>query len=296
MVADICDSDNRGETVRAALRRAVRRLNDAGVSGPQRDARKLLAWAARWSAVELSVADAENRPLAPEVADRFVAAVARRAERAPLSHIVGGREFYGRWFEVGPDALDPRPESETLVAAALRRLPSDRPAQILDLGVGSGCLLLSLLAERPCARGLGVDSSDAALALAARNAAALGLTDRVALRRGDWLAGVTGHYDAILCNPPYISEADWRGLAPEVRLHEPKAALTPGPDGLTVYRTLAPRLPARLAPDGAAFFEVGLGQADAVADLLRDAGLAPAIERDLDARPRVVIAEALAPE
>lgn len=293
MVAEICDSDNRPRRVRSVLAGASERLDRAGVSAPQREARLLLRWAASLDPVALSLAEAEDRLLPDDVLDRLEHGVSARAERRPLSHIQGGRWFFGRWFEVTPAVLDPRPESETLVAAALEHLRPDAPAaDILDLGVGSGCLLLSVLAERPAARGLGVDASLPALAVAERNARALGLADRARFAAGNWLDGVSARFDAILCNPPYIPRDEWRRLAPEVRQFEPEAALTPGPDGLAPYRALAPRLAARLKPDGCAFFEVGLGQADAVRALFEAAALSTRTYEDLDGRPRVVSAMA----
>ncbi len=288
MVAELCDSDNHGPSISTVLARAVAVLSDAGVTEAQRDARRLMAWAAELEPAALGIALHERRALPAAAAARFEAAVARRADRVPVSQIVGGRWFYGRWFAVTPAVLDPRPESETLVAQALAHLPVDRPARLLDLGAGSGCLLLSVLAERPEAAGEGVDVSADALAVAARNAAALGLSARAVWRRADWLTGAVGRFDAILCNPPYIPEAAWRDLAPEVRRHEPKGALTPGPDGLEVYRRLAPRIGSRLAPGGAAFFEVGAGQAAAVAALFDAAGLTARCAADLDGRDRVV--------
>lgn len=275
-------------TRRRALSAAIDTLRAAGAPDPARDARLLLRWAEGISAADLAAAP--DALIDGAAAARFREAVARRAERRPVAQIIGQRAFYGRDFEVTPDVLDPRPESEALVEAALDRLPGDRAARVLDLGVGSGCLIVSVLAERSRATGVGVDQSAAALAVAARNARALGVGDRLDLRQGDWLLGIEERFDLILCNPPYIPEAEMAALEPEVRLFEPAAALTPGGDGLAVYRALAPALRGQLAPGGSALFEVGDGQAADVAALLRAQGLGTAVIADLGGKQRVVTA------
>lgn len=275
---------------------ATARLSAAGVTDAQRDARWLLRAAMGVSAAGLAAA--RGAPVPAAAAARFAAMLAAREARRPVSHILGERAFFGRRFRIDGRALDPRPESETLVETALAALPPEAPARVLDLGVGSGCLLLSVLAERPRARGLGVDQSPEALALAAENAALLDdegapaapIGPRLELRRGDWLAGIAERFDLILCNPPYIPESDWAELAPEVRMFEPKAALTPGEDGLAVYRALAPLLAARLRPGGLAAFETGRGQAREVAALLAAAGLSARIHQDLGGVERVASA------
>lgn len=214
---------------------------------------------------------------------RFEQGVALRAERRPLSHVTGAREFWGRSFRVTPDVLDPRPESETLVAWALER----RFDSVLDLGVGSGCLLLTLLAERPEAAGEGVDASPAALAVAAENARALGLAERARLRLGDWTEGAAPA-DLVVANPPYLRTEELAALSPETA-REPRAALDGGPDGLAPYRRIAAGLGRVLRPGGAALFEVGPDQAARVAEMLAAAGLSGAeTRRDLDGRERVV--------
>ena len=292
---------NQSTSFSTLLSAAALRLKAAGVSDPQRDARWLLREAAGFDAAGLAARMSDPAPEAVE--ERFEAMLQAREARRPVSHIIGRRAFYGRRFRIDARALDPRPESETLVAEALARLPADRPASVLDLGVGSGCLLLTVLAERPRAVGLGVDRSADALALAAENAALLdqaepvspgitpGIAARLTLRQGDWLDGVEGRFDAILCNPPYIDEAAWAGLAPEVRVHEPKGALTPGADGLAVYRLLAPLIAAHLAEDGVACFETGRGQAADVEALFRRAGLRTRKVLDLGGVERVVLAQ-----
>jgi release factor glutamine methyltransferase len=266
-----------------ALRAAAARLAAAGVEGAARDARVLLRWAAGLDAAHLSAALSE--PMAAEEAARFDAAVAARVARRPVAQITGRREFWGRDFAVTPDVLDPRPETETLIAWALE---GPAPARILDLGVGSGCILLTLLAEWPRALGVGVDASAAALAVAGRNAAALGVAYRVQLVCGDWFCGVDGTFDLIAANPPYLSDAEMAAIPPELR-HEPRGALTGGVDGLDPYRAIAAGLPAHLAPGGRALLEIGPTQGAAVAELLRCAGLSRVeIRADLDDRPRIV--------
>ncbi|TVQ36566.1 MAG: peptide chain release factor N(5)-glutamine methyltransferase [Geminicoccaceae bacterium] len=185
---------------------------------------------------------------------------AQRAAGAPMAYLVGSREFWGLPFSVGPGVLVPRPDSETLIEAALAHLPQNQTARILDLGTGSGCLLLAILHERPEAKGLGIDQSAEALAYAERNARALGLDGRATFRLGDWWDGVEGCFDLVLSNPPYIVRAVIDGLMPEVRDHEPRAALDGGTDGLDAYRRLFRGLAAHLAPGGLALFELGFDQ------------------------------------
>ena len=197
-----------------------------------------------------------------------------RAAREPLAYIIGRREFWSLDFEVGPGVLVPRPESEIMVEEALKRFPIvDAPLRVVDLGTGSGCLLLAFLSERPKAEGLGVDISEEALVLAMRNAANLGLDKRARFLRGDWMGALSGLWDVIFINPPYILEGDLDGLDPEVGRYEPRGALDGGPDGLYAYRRIAAALRPRLAPEGRAFLEIGQGQAGAVERLLSEKGL-----------------------
>lgn len=288
MGTDLSPGRKPARPIKALIRAAAERLAAAGVAEPQRDARWLMRWAAGLDGAGLSAA--EDAPVDVDAAQRFEAAVAERAARRPLSQIVGGRAFHARWFEVDETVLDPRPESELLVVAAVELLAPDAPARVLDLGVGSGCLLLSVLAERAEATGLGVDCETAALEVAGRNAARLGLEERVELRLGDWLEGVDERFDAILCNPPYVPTGEMADLAPEPRLYEPASALTPGADGLAAYRLLAPRIAAKLTPEGAALFEVGRDQGRDVAALFQAAGLDVALRRDLAGVERMVVA------
>jgi release factor glutamine methyltransferase len=202
-----------------------------------------------------------------------------------MGQILGHRAFWRHRFRVTPDVLDPRPETEALVAEALRA-PFVR---VLDLGTGSGAILLSLLADRPAATGLGTDVSAPALAVAAHNAAALGLADRAAFLRADWFDGVAGSFDLIVSNPPYIAEGEMAALAPEVRDWEPRLALTPGGDGLAAYRTIAAGAGAHLAPGGRLIVETGAAQGPAVAAIMAAAGLGPVrVLPDLAGRDRVV--------
>jgi release factor glutamine methyltransferase len=271
-------------TVRAALAAGAARLAAAGVPDAARDARRLMAAALGVPQDRLALLTAE--PLAPEADAAFGRMLGERARRRPVAQIVGRRAFWGRELAVTGAVLDPRAETEVLIA---RALAGPAPATILDLGTGSGAILLTLLAEWPAARGLGTDIDPAALAVAEANAGRLGVVDRAAFRRADWTDGVTGRFDLVVSNPPYIAEAALAGLAADVRDWEPRAALTPGPTGLESYRRIAAGLAAVLAPGGRALFEIGADQAAPVADILRAAGFDDAtVHRDLDGRDRVV--------
>ncbi|TAG13666.1 MAG: peptide chain release factor N(5)-glutamine methyltransferase, partial [Rhodobacterales bacterium] len=201
--------------------------------------------------------------------------------------ITGRRLFWGLEFRVTPDTLDPRPETETLVAEALTR-PF---LKILDLGTGTGCILLACLKHMPMARGMGVDASPAALAVAARNAADLGLEGRARFLQSDWFSAVDGQFDLIVSNPPYIAAEEMAALAPDVRDWEPHLALTPGGDGLDAYRAIARGAGARLVPGGRLLLEIGPTQGAAVVAMLEGAGLTGlSILPDMDGRDRVVTA------
>jgi release factor glutamine methyltransferase len=269
---------------------AARRLREAKIATPELDARLLLCHAAGLSH-EAYVAGI-NDALAPDAAARFEAHVKRRLEGEPVSRIIGVREFYGRPFRIDQSTLDPRPDTETLVEAALALVDRETPLNILDLGTGSGCILLTLLAELALATGLGVDKSPAAVDIARRNAQILGVGDRAGFVAGDWLETVKETFDLVVANPPYLTAADLAALSPEVRDHDPKAALDGGPDGLSAYRRIVPSLGKALRPGGFALFEVGPDQAQAVLRLLAEAGLDAGegqnLWRDLAGRPRVV--------
>lgn len=220
----------------------------------------------------------------PDAAD---ALLARRLAHEPVAHIVGTRDFWTLSLRVTPDVLIPRPDSETLIEVAIRHFAGRAgPRPILDLGTGSGALLLAALDIWPEARGLGVDASEPALAVAMANASLCGMADRVEFRMGDWAQGIEGPFDLLLCNPPYIAAGTI--LSAEVNDHEPHSALFAGPDGLDAYRRLVPDTHRLLAPGGIAVFEIGHDQGENVPALFRAAGLDPAIHRDLAGRNRCV--------
>jgi release factor glutamine methyltransferase len=215
------------------------------------------------------------------------ALLARRLAHEPVAHITGTRDFWTLSLKVTPDVLIPRPDSETLIEAALRHFAGQAgPRRILDLGTGSGALLLAALSEWPEATGLGIDISAGALAVARENAARCGLADRADFVAGDWAQGLDGRFDLILCNPPYI-EAD-AVLAPEVADHEPHGALFAGADGLDCYRRLAPDMARLLETGGIALFEIGHDQGRAVSGLFAAEGFAPVLHHDLGGRDRGV--------
>jgi release factor glutamine methyltransferase len=207
-----------------------------------------------------------------------------------VSHILGRKGFWKIMLQVTPDVLTPRPDTETIVEYVLRDFPEHAPWTVLDLGVGSGAILLSILAERPAARGLGVDVSEEALAVARENAANLGLASRVALLRGDWAFGLGDHsFDLVVSNPPYIASDVLETLEPEVRDHEPRLALEGGVDGLDAYRALASEILRVLKPGGRFAVEIGYDQKEAVETLFREAGAQQVVSlRDLGDRDRVV--------
>ncbi len=268
-----------------ALRRAIPELQEAGIEDAARDARVLLAHALGIGHDRLTLKLQDE--MTPPQEALYESALAARRARQPVAQITGRRLFWGLSFRVTRDVLDPRPETETLVAEALRA-PF---LKVLDLGTGSGCILLSCLKGMPMARGLGTDISDAALQVAMGNTRDLGLEARARFRKSDWFADVTGAYDLIVSNPPYIAAAEMPGLAPEVRDWEPHLALTPGDDGLDPYRAIARGALARLMPGGRLLVEIGPTQGAAVVALFRRAGLEGVrILRDMDGRDRVVAA------
>ncbi len=268
------------------LANGARTLSAADVPDAGRDARRLLAHALNVPAGRLTL-------ILPEVVSEAQSAlfddlIARRAERVPVSHLTGRRLFYGRDFLVTPDVLDPRPETETLIEAALAQ-PFRR---VLDLGTGSGCILLTLIAERDGATGIATDLSEAALDVARRNGETLGLADRIALEAGSWFAPLDGLgecFDLIVSNPPYIALDEMAELSPEVREYEPRLALTDEGDGLAAYRAIIAEAPRHLAPKGRILVEIGPGQGADVSAMMMAAGLAQVtVLRDLDGRDRVV--------
>jgi release factor glutamine methyltransferase len=273
------------QTAAQAMAAATARLRAAGVADPARDARLLLAHAARVDAARVTLIAPED--LSPEIADRYERLIALRAIRVPVSHLVGERDFYGRRFKISGEVLDPRPETETLIEAAL----AEPFSRVLDLGTGSGCILVTLLAERTLATGLGVDISDAACLQASANAVLHRVDDRADICRSDWFSTVKGRFDLIVSNPPYIAQAEMPGLAEEVRRYEPHQALTDGGDGLGAYRRIADRVADHLAPGGRLLVEIGPTQGGAVMTLLAGAGLTGVRPvHDLDGRDRVIVA------
>jgi len=269
-------------TLLDARRGAVAQLRAADVPDPGQDAALLLGFVLNLSRSSLALLPAQTQ-LTPAQIDALAAAVSARATRRPLSHITGQRLFWGRSFVVTPDVLDPRPETEALIAAAL----AEPFASVLDLGTGSGCILLTLLAERPAAQGLGVDVSAAALGVAQRNAQALAV--QAGFAQGSWFDPVQGVFDLIVSNPPYIRADEMAQLSPEV-LAEPHVALTPGGDGLAAYRVMCAQAPAFLASGGRLLVEIGVGQGPAVMALFTAAGFADVrCLPDLDGRDRVVL-------
>ncbi|MBV1918493.1 MAG: peptide chain release factor N(5)-glutamine methyltransferase [Sphingomonadaceae bacterium] len=267
-----------------ALRDAARVLESISVNA-RFDAELLMA-----RALGVSRSDMLLHHLSDPVPDVFAALLARRASHEPMGYILGEESFFGLAFKVGPDVLIPRPDSEVLVEQAL---DCGRDARcVLDCGTGSGALLLSVLFHLKTARGVGIDRSEKALAIAKENALTLGLADRAALVRADWdepgwSDALGGPFDLVLANPPYV-EADAQ-LEPSVRDFEPAGALFAGHEGLDAYRRLLPQIPGLLAPDGHALIEIGASQAAPVSELARGCGLTvQQLHRDLADRPRVV--------
>lgn len=252
------------------LRRAVmQRLMGAGIETPDIDSRKLIELATGLSAEDL--ARDPHRELPVNAISRLDALVERRLGGEPVSRIAGWREFYGRKFLLGPETLDPRPETEVIIDTVLDlmgKLNITPHARILDIGTGTGCILLTLLAELEHAEGVGTDISVAALDVARHNAANLALAQRASFLERRTLENVAGPFDIVVSNPPYIATGAMAGLAPEVRLYDPVAALDGGTDGLAIYREIAERIPAVL-PHGLLVLEVGYDQAAAVVDLFR---------------------------
>lgn len=267
-------------TLREALAAACARLSAVGDT-PRLDAELLLAHALGIDRAHLILLPADT-----PVPAAFEALIARRERGEPIAYITGRRGFWTIELEVGPGVLIPRPDSETLIEAAIAHFGAAGPATILDLGTGPGTLLLAALDQWPRARGLGIDASEAALGYARRNAERLGLAGRAELRQGDWAERIEGGFDLVLCNPPYVeNEAE---LGAGVREYEPHEALFAGPDGLDEYRRLAPVMPRLIAPGGIACIEVGAGQDEAVMALFAAPGLRPGRRRDLAGRYRCV--------
>jgi release factor glutamine methyltransferase len=260
------------QTLVQAWTQARRRLEAAGVDAP------------------VILTDPHRLLDAPQQAALDILLV-RREAREPVSHILGRKGFWSVELKVTADVLTPRPDTETVVDALLKSLPAEQPMRILDLGVGSGAILLALLAERPAWSGVGVDISIAALEIARENAALLKLQDRASFVHASWTEGQPdAAFDAVASNPPYIPSADIAGLEPEVSVHEPRLALDGGPDGLDAYRLLAPEVLRVLKPGGVFTLEIGHNQGQAVEALMQQAGAGYCrVIGDLGGRDRVVI-------
>ena len=275
-------------TIREAWIRGAERLAAAGIDSARLDARVLLAHTMNLSPGESISA----REPSPDEFARYEELLARRAAREPVAYITGEREFWSLPFAVGPGVLIPRPETETLLEEAARLFPDhDQALEVLDLGTGSGAILIAFLRDYPNARGIGVDRSEAALLWARRNAEQLGVVNRSTWNSGGWDAGEGRAYDLIFSNPPYLALDEAEGLAPEITLHEPPEALLAGPDGLEAYRAIAPIAAATLRSGGWLLVEVGASQAEAVTGILRAQGLEiMGVKPDLAGIPRVVAA------
>ena len=274
-------------SLREVVRATVSALRKAGVDNPTLEARLLVEHALGVDRV-LQLRD-PDRPVPS--AERAVLGrlVRRRAEREPLAYVLGRREFWGRSFVVAPGVLIPRPETETLIEAALAYARTREPAlRLADLGTGSGCILLTLLAELPSAVGVGTDLAPAAVSLARANAVRLGLAGRCLVVRADWAAPLGDGFDLLVANPPYVASGEIAALAPEVARFEPRLALDGGSDGLAPYRALTPTLRRCLRPHGRAFLEIGRDQEQALRPWFELHGLAPALHRDLAGIVRVL--------
>ena len=267
--------------MRASLAEATHRLAAASDT-PRLDAELLMAHALGTTREQLLL-----RHLDDPVPAAFAALIERRLAHEPVAYITGTRDFWTISLAVGPGVLIPRPDSETLIEAAIEHFADGVPATIFDLGTGPGTLLLAALAHWPDARGLGVDASAEAIDYALRNAQLLDLADRASFRIGDWAAGIDRQFDLILCNPPYIGAGE--ALPADVRDHEPGAALFAGADGLDDYRVIATQLSRLITPGGMAAIEIGAAQAEAVSALLVAQGLHVTLRRDLAGRDRCLV-------
>ena len=279
-------------TVGFFLCQAGQRLRGAAIEAPRLEARRLLAHVL--GTTEEALLRDPRAAVPADKARHFATLLARRVAHEPFAYLTGRVGFWTLDLEVSPATLIPRADSETLVEAALAACPDKGAAvRVLDLGTGTGALLLAVLSELPAANGIGIDLKPAAAALAARNAARLGLAARARFLAGDWAAAIRGPFDLILCNPPYIESAAIPALMPEVGRHEPASALDGGADGLAAYRHIIADLPRLLAPRGLAVLELGAGQQTAVEALGRAAGLTPeACSADLGGVPRALVLRA----
>jgi len=275
-------------TLVTAWKTAQTRLKAGRIDSPAIDARLLLEVAAGVGRTEI-LTDPHRVLTADQVA-AYAAMIDRRLKREPVSRILGRKGFWKIMLNVTPDVLSPRPDTEAILDVVLLAFPPERAFQMIDLGTGSGAILLATLAERPAARGMGTDISSEAIAVAKENAANLDLDARASFLRTEWATGFgPGEFDVVVSNPPYIPSDDIAGLDPEVREHDPRLALDGGPDGLQAYRELAPEIRRILKPDGIFAVEIGWDQGRAVRDLFAAAGFADVkVVKDLSNRDRVV--------
>lgn len=280
-----------GQTLALTLKIAAQHLSEKCVANPQLDARLLLEAATGFSRTEMLLKGDE--PIGGSALMIYESLLQRRAQREPVARILGQREFWGLPFQLGPGTLEPRPDSETLIEAVLELgLDAAAPLEILDLGTGTGCLLSALLHEFKQAHGTAVDLNPAALEMAQTNFAELDFDTRVKLHHGSWAEGLSGPFNLIISNPPYIGENE--ELEPEVAQHDPALALFAGADGLSAYRAMIPQLSAILAPEGSVVLELGAGQTEAVISLVKDAGFAvKQLKNDLNDIPRALVLEQL---
>ncbi len=273
-----------GNTVNQILFRAGKQLAEAGIEDAARDARWLMAHVLDVDISRLVLSGPD--PVSQDQLTRFNKLVDARCQHQPVSQIIGYREFWGRRFIVTPDVLDPRPETETLLDMALG-LSGIETA--LDLGTGSGILAISLAAEIPDIKVTATDISESAIAVAKDNAEAIGVAPKIDFIRSDWFKNVTGKFDLIVSNPPYITESEMLEISEDVRDWEPKLALTPGGDGLDAYRAISASLGKYLKADGTALFEIGHLQGNDVSTIFRDAGFNSVhVNKDLNGHDRVV--------
>jgi release factor glutamine methyltransferase len=284
-------TDAIAETVAAARRRLARELRARALDTPELDARLLVGHALGLDHAGLAASG--ERPLSAAEAAALSAAASRRLHGEPVARITGVKEFWGMRLRLNRETLVPRPETETVVEAALGAVAARRASalRIADLGTGTGALLLALLRELPQARGIGTDISEAALACARANATTLGLSQRAMLAACDYAAALAGPFDLVVSNPPYVAHDEIATLAPEVRDHDPRRALDGGPDGLDGYRAVAAAARRLLAADGLVVVELGFGQLAAVHAIFAGTGLAPApATHDLSGAPRALVA------
>ncbi len=282
-------NDACGETIGTVLRKSIRVLRDGGFESAALDARLLVSEVLECQPDDLLWREKDS--VSVELAAKIDKLVARRRAHEPVAYIRGRREFWKSEFIVTPETLIPRPDSEVLIESVLAHIADTHaPVRLLDLGTGSGCLVLSLLLELPNASGIGIDQSVGALAVAEQNARKLGLEERVQFRVSDWFSNVTDPVDIVIANPPYIVDKDVEGLARDVRDFEPRSALDGGPDGLESYRVIAKSLSKYLSADGMAVFEIGANQFLSVRAVFEAAGyFVDQVVRDLGQRDRCLV-------